>query len=133
MWLKRCFILCICVLVSLSIFSFQIDLAHGTEEQSSYMIRVRVKNAVPRLTLFSSDPLFVNHPTGNTWFPIGQPDKNPFIISICKPSSSVYYVQVPLHEDNPIKEIQSVRTMFFSLSSLSFYCSFDNSKISLRI
>jgi len=111
---------------------FQPNYTFGIENQNQYILRVRVKHSSQRISLQSSDNVAVYHPITDTWVSIGSPSVSPFIVSLCKPTSPVYYVQLPL-QNNALESIQSIRHSFFSSSSLSFYISLDQEQVSARI
>jgi stage II sporulation protein D len=111
---------------------FQTNYTLGIENQNQYILRVRVKHSSQRISLQSSDNLLVYHPFSDAWLSIGSPSASPFIVSLCRPTSPVYYVQLPLAK-NPLETVQSIRHSFFSSSSLSFYISLDQKQLSARI
>lgn len=132
MWLKQSFIILICGLLLLLSFSFQSNYTRGIENQNQYILRVRVKHSSQRIPLQSTTNLSVYHPLTETWFSVGSPASSSYIASLCKPSSPVYYIQLPLQE-KPIEDIQSIRRSYFSSSNLSFYISLDENFLAVRI
>ncbi len=129
-WKKR--VIVFTCIITCFVYFFSTPLNSTYAQQNNYTIRVRVKKSTPSIKVTSKQAIKCRFPTADHW--ISLPSENsPFVVSAFQINTPVYYIETYLSWNNPVKEIQSIRSKLFANCRVSFYLSTKNQLPILRI